>query len=72
MTRKANSDGKLYVANESFWYDEDGVEKLAREGKTRVREGHALLERFPHLFDELDAHHEVEAATAAPGEKRGE
>lgn len=43
--------------------------------QTRVREGHPVLIQFPHMFREADAHYEwpeVEAATAAPGERRGE
>lgn len=62
--------GKLYVATETF--SVDGYRTITKD-VTRVREGHPLLDQFPHLFREADAHYEweVEQATAAPGEKRG-
>jgi hypothetical protein len=63
----------VYVATESFSCDLDGVPVNVTKGITRVREGHPLLRGREQLFtvdDQIDFDL-VEAATAAPGEKRG-
>ncbi len=63
----------VYVATENFLADVDGVPQTFRRGVTRVREGHPILKGREHYFRLADesVHYEVEAATAAPGEKRG-
>jgi hypothetical protein len=62
----------MFIATESFATKVDGVDQSIVAGTTRVWEGHELLERFPNWFKPIDAHYGVEAATAAPGEVRGE
>lgn len=69
-TRKAEAD--IYVANSSGVIRVDGVLHRYIRGRTRVRKGHALLRALPGRFDPLDVTYDVETATAAPGEKRGE
>lgn len=65
--------GRIFVATQSFEAKVDGVPAQVQADRTRVREGHDLLRRFPQYFREIDAHYEVdvEQATAAPGERRG-
>jgi hypothetical protein len=68
MARKED----VYVANETFICELDGAQTVVHKGQTRVRAGHPLVETYPGYFDaEEGPHFDVEAATAAPGEKRG-
>lgn len=64
------SKGKLYSAKETFC--PDGV-TVVRAGSL-IREGHPWLRQFPSLFKEAEPQFDwdVEQATAAPGERRGE
>jgi hypothetical protein len=72
--------GDVFVANTSFSAQRKAKKKADREvlqvhaGATRVRKGHWLLDQCPKLFDPVDdgVTYEVEQATAAPGEKRGQ
>lgn len=66
--------GAIYVATESFSVDLNGAAYAIHKGVTRVREGHSLLKNYPQYFELADraVDFEVEQATAAPGEKRGE
>ena len=68
---------RLYRPKESFAAPFDGVSySFTRD--TMVEEGHPILDAYPHLFEVVEAHlkapetkkRSVEAATAAPGEKR--
>ena len=62
---------RVYVANTTFVQDNLTV----YSGTTRVREGHELVQKYPHLFDLVEdapVHYDVEAATQGPGEKRGD
>jgi hypothetical protein len=71
MAKAAVLEGRrIYVPISSFVADIDGIPTTFRE-TTRVREGHPVLKGREHLFREIDAHYEVEAASAAPGEVRG-
>jgi hypothetical protein len=67
---------QLYVAKTSGTMEIDGVPYFFEKGKTRVREGHPITKRdgFENLFELVDDNvtYDVEQATAAPGEKRGE
>ncbi|MDH5278196.1 MAG: hypothetical protein OEW53_04025 [Actinomycetota bacterium] len=64
--------GKIYVATQNFTTDYDGVPVSVTAGVTHVREGHPMLLGREVFFKELEVEYEMEAATAAPGEKRGE
>jgi hypothetical protein len=48
--------GRIYIANESFVANVDGIDKAFYAGRTRVREGDQILERCPNYFDELEDH----------------
>ena len=61
---------EMYVATESF-VTADGVSYF--KDVTRVSGKLVAKNKWEHLFKPLEASHpEVEAATAGPGEKRGE
>lgn len=74
--KKAAATGgeQIFVASQSGSADVDGETMVFVRGVTRVREGHALLAAVPDYFVPVDEeiHYDVERATAAPGEKRGE
>ena len=61
----------IYVATHTFSTDYDGKTEFVHRGVTRVRAGHPLVRLNPQFFAPVDAHYDVEQATAAPGEKRG-
>lgn len=69
---KAKNRGEIFVAKETFVTDIDGAMVSVQAGQTRVREGHPLMAGREHLFEPVGVHFEVEQATAAPGEKRGD
>lgn len=64
-------EGRILVAKESFSKRFQGADHTFNAGVTRVREGHPILKGIEHLFKPIDAHYDVETATAAPGESRG-
>lgn len=70
MSKNSASQGRIYVARESFVTELDGVPVTVVAGTTRVREGHKLMEGREQFFELLKVHYEVERATAAPGEVR--
>lgn len=69
----------IYVAKESGSADVKGETYVFHKGITRVRAGHPLLKANPQYFEPIEFHvtyeygkgHDVEQATAAPGEQRG-
>jgi hypothetical protein len=65
----------VYMANESFAYEgDDGRPFTFIKAVTRVAADHPARKANPQYFDPIDTdhvHYEVEAATKAPGEKRG-
>lgn len=67
----AKSD--IQVAKDSFSATIDGVPYAVNKGE-RVREGHPLLKGREALFEPVDlkVHYDIEQATAAPGERRGQ
>ncbi len=65
------ADDGIFVARETCTTDIDGEVYTVRRGVTRVRGSHPLVKLNPHLFEPVDAHYDIEQATAAPGEKRG-
>ena len=64
---------EIYVAKHGFACSLDGEEVRVAEGE-RVRAGHPLLRSHADMFKPVDedVHYDVEQATAAPGEKRGD
>lgn len=73
MARRRNPDEQILIATTSgVWVDADGVEYPYFRGITRVRAVHPLARAVPDAFKPVDVHYDVEQATAAPGEKRGE
>ena len=52
--------GQVYIANESFVANVDGIDKAYHQGRTRAREGDPILEQVPHLFDLLEDHDEAQ------------
>lgn len=65
----------LYVAKETFTVIVDGAPMTFREGRDLIDDSDELFKRFAGNFKiarSRFAGPEVEAATAAPGEKRGE
>lgn len=57
----------VYVPNDSASlpgrYPGDAPISIVKD-HTRVREGHWLLERYPHLFEPMHVHYDVETAEA--------
>ncbi len=73
MTKtQAVADGQVLIATETFACTFGGADHVFQAGVTRVRAGHPILKGIEHLFKPVDAHYEIEQATAAPGEKRGQ
>jgi hypothetical protein len=70
--RKRNATD-IYVATQSFAAEVDGDPVFVNKDE-RVRAGHPLLDTNPDFFEPVDdvVHYDVEQATAAPGEKRGD
>jgi hypothetical protein len=70
--RKEPVSGRdVYVANESFSANIDGIPMSFNRDTTRV--SRAWLDTHPeirHLFERITVHYDVESATAAPGETR--
>lgn len=63
----------VFVATESGSCEVKGETFVFVRNVTRVRAGHPLLKAVPDYFRPVEEriHYDVEAATAAPGEKRG-
>ena len=71
MTATKQAARDVYVATQSAALPgPDGADISINEGRTLVREGHWLLDKYPHLFAPVECHWEVEEATAKPGRKR--
>jgi hypothetical protein len=66
--------GNVFVATETGVTDLNGTRYNFQAGVTRVRAGHPLLKACPNCFtpDPEAVTYDVETATAAPGEKRGD
>lgn len=50
---RIRKQGKVYIANESFIVNIDGVDKAFHQNRTRAYEGDEVLEKAPNYFDEL-------------------
>lgn len=68
------SRGEIFVANTTGDATYKGETAHFARGRTRVRAGHWLVREYPMFFDPIgdEVHFDVEQATAAPGEKRGD
>lgn len=61
----------IYIANQDFVTTIDGKRRKFTRNQSTVRAGHEILRRVPKRFFRLmEVDHDVEQATAAPGEKR--
>ena len=69
---RKNLDDDILVATESGWVTVGGNAEPIRRGVTRARRGSAIVKASPDMWKPIDVHYDVEQATAAPGEKRGE
>jgi hypothetical protein len=69
---RKNRDDDIMIAVDSGVIVVDGRECQINRGHTRARRGHEIVKAAPNLWKQIDVHYEVEQATAAPGEKRGE
>ena len=68
--REPETHGReIYAPRESFVADVDGV-RMNFGPHTLVREGHAVLRNYRHMFEPVRVQYEVEEATSVPGEKR--
>lgn len=69
----STQDRGVYVATATFMCEIDGEQIRVDKGKTRVRAGHVLIDRYGGSFAPVEngVQYEVEQATAAPGERRG-
>lgn len=71
MARK--NEGRIFVARSSFSATIDGTDYTVHKDLTRVREGHPLLDGDrAQFFEVMVVDYDIEQATAAPGERRGE
>jgi hypothetical protein len=81
MPRKATKSSKpkaakekepeIYVARSTGVVRVDGKLTNYYGGTTRVRAGHPLLKAAPNAFVPMKLDYDIEQATKAPGEKRG-
>jgi hypothetical protein len=73
MSKTKFKPGQMVEPIEACSIDVDGVAYTFNRGKTRLRADHPAVQAAPQLFKALEATYpEVEKATAAPGEKRGD
>ena len=70
MPRK--KEPEIYVARSSGVVKIDGKLHTYYGGTTRVRAGHPLLKAAPGAFKPMELDYDIETATKAPGQKRGE
>lgn len=54
--KRTRPTGQVYIANESFVTNVNGVDKSFHAGRTRVYEGDEVLDRLPDYFDLLEDH----------------
>ena len=69
---RTKAEPTVYVARSSGVVNINGVIHRYVQGQTRVRAGHPLLDARPDKFVPLKIDYDIEQATAAPGEKRGQ
>lgn len=69
-TKTAPTTGRdVYAPTDGFVCEIDGS-PVNFTPNTLVREGHWILDKYPHLFRPVRVQYDVEAATQAPGETR--
>ncbi len=70
----ATAKNEVYIAKDSGSAEIKGEVYVFHKDVTRVRAGHPLLKAVPDAFHPVTdrIHYDVEQATKAPGEKRGE
>ena len=52
--QKRRMDRQVYIANESFVANVNGIDKQFHQGRTRAYEGDEIVERCPDYFDLLE------------------
>lgn len=74
MPAKKAGGGATFVAVQSGAAEIKGETYTFTKGATLVREGHPLLKAVPDYFEPASdhVHYDIESATNAPGEKRGD
>lgn len=69
--QRRDPDQEILIAtDDGIWTAPDGRQYPFYKDKTRVRASHPLAKAMPGAFKVITAHYDVEAATAAPGERR--
>lgn len=71
MSKTQTAEREMFTPIESFATELDGVPQVFKPLLDRFDGSHPLVVANPGLFRVLTVNHEWEAATAAPGEKRG-
>lgn len=68
------ADDTIYIANETFAAEVDGVPYMIRKGIDRVRGAHPLYKQTSMYWDPVEdkVTYDVERATKEPGERRGD
>jgi hypothetical protein len=56
MAVKRITTKQVYIANESFVAQENGIDVSFHQGRTRRYEDDEIVKRAPHLFDPLEDH----------------
>lgn len=69
---RRNPDNEILIAIDSGVVNVDGEMYPVTRGVTRVRAAHPLAKAAPGLFKPIEVHYDIEQATSAPGELRGE
>lgn len=68
--RRAERDDDMMVATDTGSVFVDGETKDFKRGVTRARRGSPIVKAIPGLWKPIEAHYDIERATAAPGERR--
>lgn len=62
MAKTATLGRDVYVPNDSFTVNLDGVDVVFVRDVTRIREGHPILDKYPGKFERIRVHYDLESA----------